>query len=183
MNRKMRIDHIIHQKLIQEHAIVRQRREGRKRTNVFRAMRRIRDLPDDYASEREDSWGPGGLLPNGDEDEDYGEEALQLKKVFDRTMRRLEREDNGRLPSDLRVGHRKRKRKSEDRTSEDEPQNAVGHGKGRLDGEFRDETLDDLDMDLLGESRDDEQMEEELDEDSGDDDSDDLTEEEGMNGH
>ena len=177
MNRKMRIDHIIHQKLSQEHAIVRQRREGQKRTNFFRSMRRIRDLPDNYASDKEESWGPGGLLPNGDEDEDYGEEALQLKKVLERTVRRLEREDNGRLPSEGTRAHRKRKRKSEDQMSEDDHGGLIGRGQETGEGESKDETLDDLDLDLLGESRDEDQ-----DEDSGDDDSD-MTEEEVMNGH
>lgn len=180
MNRKMRIDHIIHQKLNQEHAIVRQRREGQKRTNFFRAMRRIRDLPDNYASEKEESWGPGGLLPNGDEDEDYGEEALQLKKVLERTVRRMEREDSGRLPSEVRWTHRKRKRKSEDQMSEDDHGGLIGRGREMVEGESKEETLDDLDLDLLGESRDEEQ-----DEDSGDplDDDSDMTEEEVLNGH
>lgn len=183
MNRKMRIDHIIHQKLMQEHAFVRQRREGQKRTTFFRSMRRIRDLPDDYASDKDDSWGPGGLLPNADEEEDYGEEALELKKVLDRTVRRLEREENGRLPSEMRTAHRKRKRRSEDHMSEDEHDGFTGNGREKLGGKSRDERLDDLDLDLLGESRDEEQMDEEQDDDSGDDDSDDMTEEEGIESH
>ena len=189
----MRIDHIIHQKLIQEHEMIRQRRIGQNRTNVFRAMRRIRDLPDDYASGNEDSWGPGGLFPNGDEDEDYGEEAHELKKVLDRAVRRLEREGNA---TRLGTGYHKRKRKLDDQATEDErlePSSRKRYksiedrqprmkGRGKFGGESRGETLDDLDLDLLGESRDEEQMEEELEDDSGDDDSDDLTEEEILDG-
>lgn len=196
MNRKKRIDYIIHQKLSQEHEMVRQRREGQRRTNVFWAMRRIRDLPDDYASGNEDSWGPGGLLPNGDEDEDYGAEALGLKKVLDRAVRRLEREADGRSANELGTDYRKRKRKLDDHMAEDErlgPLMERGYdsienhrgpvrGNGKLDNEIREGTLDELDLDLLGESRDEEQMDEELDDDSGEDDSDDLTEDEAM-GH
>ena len=156
-------------------------------------MRRIRDLPDDYASGNEDSWGPGGLLPNSDEDEDYGEEAHELKKVLDRAVRRLEREGNA---NRLATDYRKRKRKLDDQATEDErlePPSRKRYkstedrrtrvkGRGKFGGESRDETLDDLDLDLLGESRDEEQMEEELEDDSGDDDSDDLTEEEVLDG-
>ena len=189
----MRIDHIIHQKLIQEHEMIRQRRVGQNRTNVFRAMRRIRDLPDDYASGNEDSWGPGGLLPNGDEDEDYGEEAHELKKVLDRVVRRLEREGNAKR---LGTGHHQRKRKLDEQATEDdrleppprkryksiEDRQPRMKARGKSRGESREETLDELDLDLLGESRDEEQMEEELEDDSGDDDSDDLTEEEILDG-
>ena len=197
MNRKMRIDHIIHQKLIQEHSDLRRRREGQRRTSVFKAMIRIRDLPDEYASADEKSWGPGGLLPNKDEDEDYGEEAIQIKKVLDRSVRRLGRHENGRPTGNALTGHRKRKRRREDDPSEEEQAESTprdqpqwngsrylsNRGDGNYGGEFREETLDDLDMDLLGESRDEEQVDDELDDDSADDDSDEMTEEEGTNDH
>lgn len=195
-NRKKRIDYMIHQKLIEEHELVRQRRAGQKRTTVFRAMRRIRDLPDDYGSGNEDAWGPGGLLSNPDEDEDFGEEAVALKKVLDRAWRRLEREGKGESLNGFSTGYRKRKRKADDHPTEGEHLEPTCRKRfkpvedrlppirsgGKLDGEIREETLDDLDLDLLGESRDDEQMDDELDDESGDDETDDVTEDEATDG-
>lgn len=137
-------------------------------------MRRIQELPDGYNTENENSWGPGGLVPNPGEKEDFGEAALRHKKVLDRAVRRLLREDTGGPFSELTRGYRKRKRKDvayengEERLS-GKPSDHLGRHDARAErhrnGE-RQEGLDDLDLDLLGESRDDERMEDDVDEES-----------------
>ena len=198
MNRKMRIDSILFKKLVREHRHVQERRKGEGRTNVFRAMKRIRDLPDTYDSEDdvEHSWGPGGLLPNlRDEPEDYGDEAIRVKKVLDRAVRRLVREENEGLPNGTKREYLKRKRKPEDFGTGDEQYGSSTRKRSRINGdhafskgrrptreEVQEEGLDDLDLDLLGESRDDEQMDGEMDGESGGEDSDDMTEDETMDG-
>ena len=92
INRRMRIDNILHKKLVSEHTRVRRKKRDESSTAAYTAMRRILDLPEDYDTEDEGSWGPGGLVPNpGIEDEDFGGEALKHKKVVDRAVRRLAR--------------------------------------------------------------------------------------------
>lgn len=174
MNRKMRIDHILHKQMQDQHYLIRKEDKLNKRSFGYMAMRRIQELPNGYDTEDENSWGPGGLVPNPGEKEDFGEAALRHKKVLDRALRRLSREDgNGRFPSLVR-GYRKRKRKDWDYENGGERSSRKsGNQPGRHDpsdgrdpnGE-RQEGLDDLDLDLLGESRDDERMEDDIDEES-----------------
>ena len=174
MNRKMRIDHILHKQMLDHHHMIRKGEKRKHSSFFFTAMRRIHELPDGYNTEDEDSWGPGGLVPNLGEKEDFGEAALRHKKVLDRAVRRLAREnDRGPMP-DLVRGYRKRKRKDSiykngDESSPKRPSNHTGrleaHADPNLDRE-RQEGLDDLDLDLLGESRDHDQMEDEVDEES-----------------
>lgn len=174
MNRKMRIDHILHKQMLDEHRIIRKGEKRKTSSFFFTAMRRIHELPDGYNTESENSWGPGGLVPNLGEKEDFGEAALRHKKVLDRAMRRLPRDDHGGPVSDLIRGFRKRKRKDSvykngGESSSKQPSNHVDRLDARADqtrnGE-RQEGLDDLDLDLLGESRDDDRIEDEVDEES-----------------
>ena len=196
INRKMRIDHILHQQITTEHNIVRRRKREESSSFGFTAMKRIKDLPDDYDTEderAERTWGPGGLLPNPDEMEDFGAEAVSQKKSIDRAIRRLARDEVGGPVGGLIKGYRRRKRKAKGYAEDEE--NAERMSRKRLkhndnrgsrmdrsrDGERHEEGLDDLDLDLLGESRDDEQM---TDEDSGLEDSEgegeDISEEDAM---
>lgn len=179
INRKMRIDHILHQHITVEHNIARRRKREESSSFGFTAMKRIRDLPDDYDTEderAEHTWGPGGLLPNLEETEDFGAEAVGQKKSIDRAIRRLAREEVGGSLGGLVKGYRRRKRKVREyfddegtirRMSTKRYKHHDNHssqmGQSR-DGERHEEALDDLDLDLLGESRDDDQM---TDEDSG----------------
>ena len=174
MNRKMRIDHILHKQMLDHHHLIRRGEKRRQSSFFFTAMRRIHELPDGYNTENEDSWGPGGLVPNLGEKEDFGEAALRHKKVLDRAVRRLLREnDRGPMP-DLVRGYRKRKRKHSickngAESSPKRPTNHVGRVEARADqnrDRERQEGLDDLDLDLLGESRDHDQIEDEVDEES-----------------
>ena len=196
MNRKMRIDSILFKKLLHEYNFVQDRRKQEGRTKVFRAMKRIRDLPDMYDSEddREQSWGPGGLLPNfRDEPEDYGEEAVRVKKVLDRAVRRLVREETVGFPKGPKREYLKRKRKREDfGTGDDQPSFGIAKrtriaggptsfkDRSSIRDEVQEEELDDIDLALLGERREDEQIEAEMDIDSGGDGSDWLTEDENV---
>ena len=198
INRKMRIDSILFKKLVREQRRVKDRRREEGRTKVFRAMKRIRDLPDSYDSEDDldHAWGPGGLLPNfRDEAEDYGEEATRIKKVLDRAVRRLVREENGGLHSGAKRGYLKRKRKRDDFGTGDERSGSTTRKRSRISGggafskgsglareDIQEEGLDDLDLDLLGESREDEQLEAELDGESVGEDSEDMTEDEIVDG-
>ncbi|KAL8857019.1 MAG: hypothetical protein Q9178_006424 [Gyalolechia marmorata] len=195
INRKMRVEHILHQQLHEAHASMRKRKQRTGISFVFTAMKRIYELPDGYDTEDERSWGPGGLVPSRREKEDYGEDALRHKKALDRATRRLERDDNGARMNGVMVGgNERRKRKHQGGGSDDgqvehefrtpskrengpvkqrEPdQIRPGHEARRQEeGEPGDELkpeegLDDLDLDLLGESRDDENGEEDVD-DSG----------------
>ena len=182
-NRKMRVDHILHQQITAEHNIVRRRKRGETSSFGFTAMKRIRDLPDDYDTDDERSertWGPGGLLPNPDEPEDFGEEAVSQKKSIDRAVRRLARDEVGGALGGLVKGYRRRKKRAKNYAEDDEAAERISrkrlkqhdHQGKRMeqsrDGERPEEGLDDLDLDLLGESRDDDQM---TDEDSGAEDS------------
>ena len=155
-------------------------------------MSRIINLPEDYDTDDEGSWGPGGLVPNQEEDSDFGGEALKHKKVLDRALRRLTRQEEGGS-----LGGLCRKLRRE-RTVDMQIQRRVINGRfGRKrrgsigPGEPRQEVvadpsqggqsvgLDDLDLDLLGEGRGDGHGEEEShNEESGGDDTEDgdLTE-------
>lgn len=242
MNRKMRIEHILHRQMVQEHVAIRREKKIKGSSFGFTASKRIRDLPDGYDTENESSWGPGGLVINRDEPEDFGEEALRQKKVIDRAIRRLLREEAGGALDGLVAGYRKRKRKEEmdrygnqggdsnrdnnnnnNRASQSQQgrerdrelrsgqkrgiknqqqnhgqhrnqhsynhrnhshnsSNAPGSGRGRRDrseGEARrEEGLDDLDLDLLGESRASDHTENDYSGMDNDSEADDVTDEE-----
>ncbi|KAL8767473.1 MAG: hypothetical protein Q9209_006059 [Squamulea sp. 1 TL-2023] len=197
INRRMRVEHILHQQLHDVHASIRKQKKRKGSSFVFTAMKRIYKLPDGYDTEDERSWGPGGLVPNPGEKEDYGEDALRHKKALDRATRRLERDDNVASTNGLKGGSQKRKRKHQGggsdngqlghnfgipskreeapiKQSESHPtkpgHEARQHAERRqANGLQPEEGLDDLDLDLLGEN--DENGEEDVD-DSGLDDTD-----------
>ncbi|KAL8656684.1 MAG: hypothetical protein Q9210_000116 [Variospora velana] len=196
INRKMRVEHILHQQLREMHEHIRQRRRQRGLASGYMAMQRIYDLPGGHDTD-DDRWGgPGGMVPRLGEGDDYGEEALRHKKALDRAARRLERDVNGVVFNGSVRYHGKRKRKQEKSVSDDVPDQGESKRPGKREDEphgrlklsetkFRggsrqlerqrqghdslkpEETLDDLDLDLLGESRDDDIGEGELEEESG----------------
>lgn len=199
INRKMRIEHILHRQLLAHHSSIRRLKKKERSSFGFTAMKRIKDLPDGYDTDDERAWGPGGLVPNLDdidEKDDFGEEALRQRKYIDRAVRRLIRDDIGGPLEGLVKGYRKRKRKAsegygmvsrgggrvasgggtaggagtrgrgegEERGARKRNKHHANHREGRdgvpsrrerSEGERREEGLDDLDLDLLGESRDD----------------------------
>lgn len=190
INRKMRIDHILHSKVQQAHKAARAERSRTRSSFGLMVMNRVKDLPDMYDTDDDNSWGPGGLMPNPHEREDFGDEALSYKKALDRAVRRLYREENVGSLGGLLKGYRKRKRKSRGyphdyendgrsrKRRKDDGSRGVGL-EGSHDGGAREDTLDDLDLALLGEGQDED---DDMDDDSGMDFSDvDLTEDEVMN--
>ena len=198
-NRKMRIDNILHKKITIAHTDIRRKKRENTSTYGYRAMTRIVNLPEDYDTEDENAWGPGGLVPNPDELEDYGGEALKHKTILERAIRRLSRdpqasnslaalaqslqprisrgmeEENGSVAMD-RLG-------SQHITADGENSPRSTTIKATQKGkEAQADGLDDLDLDILGE-RQDEPVADEMDEDSRSDDSDngdDDTEEDAM---
>ena len=187
MNRKMRVDHILHKQIGQYHNSARIEKKRISSSFGLMVMNRVKDLPDMYDTDDEISWGPGGLVPNPHPHprfEDYGEEALAYKKAIDRAVRRLYREENrgslGRLAKSYRKGKRRWRAYADDEGRSRKRRKDDG-GRG-VDEERDEEALDDLDRDLLGEGREDD---DEMDEDSRTDESEgedgDLTEDEVMN--
>lgn len=189
INRKMRIDHILHNEIQFCHRVARKKRSAERSSFGLMVMNRVRDLPDLYDTDDDNSWGPGGLLPDLHEFEDFGEEAISYKKAIDRAVRRLYREENGGSLDSLVKGYRKRKRKSRmypegidpDGRSRKRRKDDISHSVG-IDGfpdaRRREEALDDLDLALLGEGQDEE---DEMDEDMDDSDEGDVTEDEVLN--
>ncbi len=189
INRKMRIDHILHKQILAEHDEA--RREKRRVNSSFgmMVMKRVRNLPEMYDTDDEYSWGPGGLMPSPNEAEDFGEEALAYKKAIDRAMRRLYREENRGALSGMVEGYRKRKRKSRGYADDEEKdgrsrkrrRESSRHGMGAdrsHDTEKPDDELDDLDRALLGEGGDDDPDEEDSNDSEGEEG--DMTEEDGF---
>ncbi|KAL8843603.1 MAG: hypothetical protein Q9170_000107 [Blastenia crenularia] len=195
INRKMRVEHILHQQLIEVHEDIRRWKRKRGPPFGYTAMKRIYDLPDDYDSEDERQGGPGGLVQNLGEEEDYGEGALRHKKALDRAVRKLGRGPKGAFFNGAiyRPGKRKRKQEKDgsddvqtDQRSRKARESAeelpgysrlsemrVSNGARRQEGQRQgaglkhEESLDDLDLDLLGESREDDNGEGDVGEESG----------------
>lgn len=195
INRKLRIESILHKKLTKVHSQVRRKKRQQTSTSVYTAMSRIIDLPENYDTEDEGAWGPGGLVPNPGEEKDYGGEALRHKKVVDRALRRLEREDrdggatghsddrrNQNIKPDVncKANALKMRRIGIAEAQEETP--GTQHGEGRGGRNADGEVLDDLDLDLLGEGREEDRPEDDSNEDSGMDESEDGDEnsEDGM---
>ena len=132
-------------------------------------MQRIAALPDGYDTEDEDSFGPGGLVPGHDEEDDYGGEATKRKKVLDRAMRRLYRgqEDAPDAQSYALQGLSNAFAKQAAQEPAQAPvKRRSGRGAKQTNGtrgrkprasavRTQPEGLDELDMELLGEAQDD----------------------------
>ena len=142
-------------------------------------MSRIIDLPENYDTEDEESWGPGGIVPNPGEEKDYGGEALKHKKVIDRASRRLEREDHGGRSAGSRDRPQNQdtkpevnrkgdglgmRRSANGKAKEETPGTRTGEKGVRRSGQG--EVLDDLDLDLLGEGREEDRAEDESNDES-----------------
>lgn len=151
-NRKARVEHILHNKLREEHAHHRIRRkygEG----YLVKAARRISELPDLYDSEDENAWGPGGLVPNPGEEEDFGEEALYKQKVLNRALRRVSRWEDGTSEDRTFAKSRGYKDAGLDQGVQRMPKRKRSSTPVAEDDAADNEELDDLELELLGESR------------------------------
>lgn len=151
-NRKARVEHILHNKLKEEHAHHRNRRkygEG----YLVKAARRISELPDLYDSEDDNAWGPGGLVPNPGEEEDYGEEALYKQKILNRALRRISRWEDGTVEDRSSIKGRSYKDAIADRRVQRLPKRKRSSTPVVDEDAADNEELDDLELELLGESR------------------------------
>ena len=172
-NRKARVENLLHKKLTREQDDIRRANRSRSVTFGHRAMQRIASLPDDYDTEDENSFGPGGLVPGPDEEDDFGAEALKWKKVLDRATRRLYRGQEGApdtqnyVMESLNQGITKQAKESAQHMPVKRRQN--GRGSKQANGaktrkprasavKPQAEGLDDLDMELLGEAQEDGDM-------------------------
>lgn len=188
-NRRMRTDHILHKQMLNAQKSARKEKRVSKSSIGMLAYERILEVPDMYDTEDERSWGPAGLVLNpGRELEDYGEEPIRHRKVVDRALRRFDRAEYAANANGGAVGtvpmypwfNQKRKRKERDFDYEnDENAGHLGGKRRRRDGngvlqdtnsegQPRQEGLDDLDLDLLGEGRSDDGSQDDSDGTDGD---------------
>ncbi|KAL3468364.1 hypothetical protein BJX64DRAFT_3098 [Aspergillus heterothallicus] len=90
-NRRQRIEYILAKRKSDAYRDLRKTREDESR--FYRYGRLLQNLPDGYDTEDERSWGKGGILPNPEEEEDYGECANFFLSVIRKASRRLDRWD------------------------------------------------------------------------------------------
>ena len=169
-NRKARGENLLHKKLTREQDQLRRANRTKSVTFGHRAMQRIAALPAGYDTEDEDSFGPGGLVPGPDEEDDFGGEATKRKKVVDRAMRRLYRGQEDAPDSQSyaleSLGHAFAKQAAQEATHAPVRRRQNGRGGRQANGGTRGrkprasavkaqpEGLDELDMELLGEAQD-----------------------------
>ncbi|WEW61318.1 adenylate kinase domain-containing protein [Emydomyces testavorans] len=90
-NRKQRVHYALAQRRAETWNALRIRRENE--VPFARAGRLLHSLPASYDTDSENSWGKGGICPNPEEEEDYGEAASFYFSVIRKVARRLQRWD------------------------------------------------------------------------------------------
>ncbi|KAJ5105499.1 hypothetical protein NUU61_002846 [Penicillium alfredii] len=91
-NRRQRIDYLLSKRKSNAFRVLRAKRESE--IPFGRYGRLLQSLPEGYDTEdEENSWGKGGLFPNPDEDDDFGECASFFLSVVRKATRRLDRWD------------------------------------------------------------------------------------------
>lgn len=91
-NRRQRIEYILAKRKNEAYRMLRAKRETE--IPFARYGRLLEPLPDGYDTEDdESSWGKGGILPNPEEEEDFGECASYYLSVLRKASRRLDRWD------------------------------------------------------------------------------------------
>lgn len=91
-NRRQRIEYLLAKRRNNAYRVIRGKRE--REIPFARYGRLLQSLPDGYDTEdEENSWGKGGLLPNPEEEDDYGECASFFLSVIRKASRRLDRWD------------------------------------------------------------------------------------------
>lgn len=128
--RRQRIDYLLAKRKSNAYRLFRTKRENE--IPFSRCGRLLQSVPDGYDTEdEENSWGMGGVLPNPDEEEDFGECANYFLSVVRKATRRLDRWDyeNANGPKrDRRKEREERQRARMDVFALDEP---VDVGSGR----------------------------------------------------
>ncbi|KAF9882960.1 hypothetical protein FE257_004387 [Aspergillus nanangensis] len=91
-NRRQRIDYLLSKRKNETFRVLRAKRQSE--IPFARYARLLQGIPDGYDTEDEGhSWGKGGLLPNPEEEEDFGECASYYLSVIRKAARRLDRWD------------------------------------------------------------------------------------------
>ncbi|KAL4927126.1 putative INO80 chromatin remodeling complex (Ies1) [Aspergillus undulatus] len=90
-NRRQRIEYILAKRKGDAYRLLRAKRVGEP--PIARYGRLLQNLPDGYDTDDDRSWGKGGLLPNPEEEEDFGECANYFLSVIRKASRRLDRWD------------------------------------------------------------------------------------------
>ncbi|KAL4736854.1 Ino eighty subunit 1 [Aspergillus similis] len=90
-NRRQRIEYILAKRKGEAYRLLR----AKRLTEIpfARYGRLLQNLPDGYDTDDDKSWGKGGLLPNPEEEEDFGECANYFLSVIRKASRRLDRWD------------------------------------------------------------------------------------------
>ncbi|KAL4964709.1 putative INO80 chromatin remodeling complex (Ies1) [Aspergillus stella-maris] len=91
-NRRQRIEYILAKRKGDAYRMLRAKRVNE--TPFTRYGRLLQNLPDGYDTDDDRSWGKGGILPNPEEEEDYGECANFFLSVIRKASRRLDRWDH-----------------------------------------------------------------------------------------
>ncbi|RDW57935.1 putative INO80 chromatin remodeling complex (Ies1) [Aspergillus mulundensis] len=108
-NRRQRIEYILAKRKADAYRLL--RAERMIETSFARYGRLLHNLPDGYDTDDDKSWGKGGLLPNPEEEEDFGECASFYLSVIRKAARRLDRWDY----EDANGPRRDRKKEREER--------------------------------------------------------------------
>ncbi|XHG00717.1 hypothetical protein AWENTII_004139 [Aspergillus wentii] len=91
-NRRQRIEYLLAKRKNEAYEILRLKRESE--IPFARYGRMLQSLPDGYDTDDEEhSWGKGGITPNPQEEEDFGECASFFLSVVRKAARRLDRWD------------------------------------------------------------------------------------------
>lgn len=91
-NRRQRIDYLLAKRKSNAYRVLRAKREHE--IPFGRYGRLLQGLPEGYDTDEEEvSWGKGGLFPNPEEDDDFGECASVFLSVVRKAARRLDRWD------------------------------------------------------------------------------------------
>lgn len=91
-NRRQRIDYLLAKRKSNAYRVLRAKRESE--IPFGRYGRLLQGLPEGYdTDDEENSWGKGGLFPNPDEEDDFGECASLFLSIVRKAARRLDRWD------------------------------------------------------------------------------------------
>ncbi|KAJ5133535.1 hypothetical protein N7526_004900 [Penicillium atrosanguineum] len=91
-NRRQRIEYLLAKRRSNAYRVIRGKRENE--IPFVRYGRLLQGLPDGYDTEDEETaWGKGGLVPNPEEEDDFGESASFFLSVIRKASRRLDRWD------------------------------------------------------------------------------------------
>lgn len=166
LNRRMHIDKILFKKWNEDTGSYLRKRKYYRLNPIYYQIKRVFYLPDNYDTENEDdSIGSGGITPNGYlngtiDSDDFGADAQHYRKVLQRSIRRLARDDGieypvvdnpppPKPPPQANGTRSTPAAKGRSRPSAKKPGQVTAANV--KDDSPRAEDLDDLDMDLLGE--------------------------------